>query len=171
MKPKFAENYIFEHLAERNMSVDPDGGVWRTYRGETYRAELVLPAGYLAVHLYAGKDVHRALAHRLVWRYFHGPIPGELTINHKNGIKADNRPDNLELMTMSEQRLHRYHVLHLPPAHGEAHGGAKLTEEAVKQIRQCDGKEITVCALAKLYGCDRATVYDTFARRTWRHVA
>lgn len=31
--------------------------------------------------------------------------------NHKNGIKTDNRADNLEWMTRSENVLHSYHVL------------------------------------------------------------
>ncbi|MGX2041495.1 DUF5131 family protein [Methylocaldum sp. MU1018] len=33
-----------------------------------------------------------------------------MTINHKNGIKTDNRPENLELATCSEQHIHALRV-------------------------------------------------------------
>ena len=52
-----------------------------------------------------------ASAHRLVWRHFHGPIPDGMTINHKNGKKQDNRPENLEVMTYAEQTKHAIDVL------------------------------------------------------------
>ena len=40
--------------------------------------------------------------HKLVWTNANGDIPGGHVIHHKNGIKDDNRLENLELMTTSE---------------------------------------------------------------------
>ena len=57
-----------------------------------------------------GKRIH-ALAHRLVWFHFNGPIPPGLTINHKKGNKKDNRPEMLELATYAEQVRHAREVL------------------------------------------------------------
>lgn len=46
---------------------------------------------------YIRKTVHgrKQLLHRLVWAYFHGPIPCGMEIDHINGIKTDCRIDNL----------------------------------------------------------------------------
>lgn len=40
--------------------------------------------------------------HRLVWEVFVGPIPEGMHINHINEVKDDNRLDNLNLMTPTE---------------------------------------------------------------------
>lgn len=37
--------------------------------------------------------------HRVVWEMFNGPIPEGLVINHINGIRGDDRIENLELVT------------------------------------------------------------------------
>lgn len=47
-------------------------------------------------------------AHRLVWASFYGPIPDGLQINHKNMDPSDNRLENLELVTPSQNVRHSY---------------------------------------------------------------
>ena len=74
------------------------------------------------------------LAHRLVWQHVHGDIPAGLTVKHKNGLKDDNRPENLELATISEQAKHS-HRSGLRDQHGEKNPSVKLTDNAVAQIR------------------------------------
>ena len=46
--------------------------------------------------------------HRLIWEAFNGPIPDRLEVNHRNGDKNDNRLENLELVTRSENMTHAY---------------------------------------------------------------
>jgi len=46
------------------------------------------------------------LAHRLAWLYVHNELPGGgLFIDHKNGVRNDNRISNLRLVTNSENQL------------------------------------------------------------------
>jgi hypothetical protein len=53
--------------------------------------------------------------HRMVAMAFHGVPPSNLEVNHINGIKTDNRPENLEWVTTSENELHSYRVLGKAP--------------------------------------------------------
>lgn len=77
--------------------------------------------------------------HRVVWQSFNGPIEAGLQINHKNGIKHDNRLDNLETCTASENQLHAINELgHAPPklpvSRGERNGRAKIKQSDIPTI-------------------------------------
>lgn len=55
-------------------------------------------------------------------------------VNHKNGIKTDNRAENLEWNTYSENRTHSI-VTGLHDDRGERHTNSKLTEKDIIKMR------------------------------------
>ncbi|AJA73008.1 TPA: HNH endonuclease [Mannheimia haemolytica] len=63
-----------------------------------------LKNGYLRVQLVDENGVKDYLIHRLVCETFHG-YP-DLHVNHKDRDKTNNRPENLEWCTRSENMLH-----------------------------------------------------------------
>lgn len=65
-------------------------------------------AGYYRVNISTGSYDRHVLVHRLIAEAF---IPNPLnkkTVNHKNFNRKDNRVENLEWMTNSEQSYHAY---------------------------------------------------------------
>lgn len=58
--------------------------------------------GYKSVSLRVNGKTIVKLVHRLVWEVFNGPIPKGLVVNHINEDKTDNRLENLNLLTLTE---------------------------------------------------------------------
>ena len=72
------------------------GRIRRMYTGRLRRISLDR-YGYCFVGLYDGHGRRKCQwIHVLVYRAFHGTIDINYEVNHKNGIKADNIPSNLE---------------------------------------------------------------------------
>lgn len=67
---------------------------------------------YLFVVLYRDKKRHQLSIHRLVAETFIPNPENKSQVNHKNGDKYDNRVENLEWATQSENMQHCVRVLH-----------------------------------------------------------
>lgn len=67
--------------------------------------------GYFRVCLYKDHKKKRFLVHRLVAEAFISNPNNKPQVNHKDGNKQNNRLENLEWATNSENQLHSYHVL------------------------------------------------------------
>jgi hypothetical protein len=79
-------------------------------------------ANYRAVKTHVGSDHYirfsackngkyrKVAIHRAIWEAFIAPIPQGLEINHKNLDRADNRIENLELVTHQENIIHAQEI-------------------------------------------------------------
>ncbi len=86
----------------------PSGEVKMTGRILKHGVALPRP-GYPLVSLWRGNIGESNFVHSLVMAAFHDRIFGDGPIsNHKNGHKTDNRPENLERCTYSENNQHAY---------------------------------------------------------------
>lgn len=105
------------------------------------------------------------LVHRLVGEAFI-PNPDNLPeINHKRGIKTDNRATELEWCTGAENTRHAIKTGLYKPS-GEDNGQAKLTWKQIREIRdqyEPWSREFGGQALAKKYGVRDSTI-DTIVR-------
>ncbi len=66
---------------------------------------------YFQVEIRKNGVPKRCLVHRLVAQSFFSDFSTDLEINHKNGNKADNRLCNIELVTRSDNMMHRTYEL------------------------------------------------------------
>ena len=125
--------------------------------------------GYREVIL-NGKN-HRV--HRLVAEAFIPNPNGFREVNHIDGNKQNNSVKNLEWCTHSENMIHAYQTGLEQPRCGEQHHAHKLTEDAVKYIKQLyvkRDKEFGAVALAKKFNVDRTTIHDIVRGKTWGEV-
>ena len=143
-----------------------DHGEVRGPRGWTLTGDLV-KGGYHRVNI---RGSHM-LVHRIVARTFIGPIPDGLEVNHKDGNKSNNRADNLEFVTPSENVRHSIAVLKTERAPGEANGHAKLTDALIVEIRHAWDAGETRASIALRFGIDKSHAWRIGTRRAWRHVA
>lgn len=129
--------------------------------------------GYLTVRLYLPTGEWKIhFIQRVVALAFHGPMPGEkYEVNHKNGIKADNRPDNLEWVTRSENLIHANRVLARFNQHGEGHHKTYFVDDDIREIRRAyAAKEMGQVRLARRFGTTQATISRIIKRQTWAHI-
>lgn len=132
--------------------------------------------GYCLTHLSKNNEVQTFVSHRLVWETLNGPVPDGLEINHLNGIRSDNRPENLEACTRSQNLLHKYRTLgYRQPTgwqyKGIDHPNAMLTDDMVRDIRRrWKGGERQVDIAASI-GIHQTTVSDICRRKRWAHVS
>jgi tRNA(Phe) wybutosine-synthesizing methylase Tyw3 len=106
--------------------------------------------------------------HRIVALVFLGPVPADMEVYHNNGIRADNRVENLRYDTRAGNN--RDKIGHGTMVCGEQIHTAVLTEGQVRKIkcRLCEGA--TLRELAEEYGVNESTIRAIKKGRTWKHV-
>ena len=128
--------------------------------------------GYLRACLTIKPGIEKTcLVHRLVAGAFIKNTNSYPLINHINGVRDDNRIENLEWCTHSMNQLHSFRVLKTRPGKiGEQNPQAKLTEETVKIIRSLKNSGISHSKIAKAYGISQTVASAIISRRSWKHV-
>jgi hypothetical protein len=106
---------------------------------------------------------HRLVANAFIPNDFNKP-----TVNHINGIKTDNKLDNLEWCTIKENNDHAINT-GLKNLKGIKHHKCKLTEEQVREIKEI-GFSQTRMSLAKKYGVSRTSILGIIRGKFWKHI-
>jgi len=178
------EELAYDAVRMGLLEIRDDGSVWKIAirRGSRWgttptirpcdprRAENPTGAGYLQVRVMLDRVRHHALAHRLVYLHFRGPIPAGLTINHINGVKDDNRPENLETATYSEQLIHARSVLGKMCQKGSKNNASRLTDADIRKIRALRETGLTQAKIGEIVGCAHQTVSKILRGDRWGHL-
>lgn len=138
-------------------------------RGGKYLSPEINKFGYLRICLRRDRMGFRFFVHRIVAEVFIPKILGKDWVNHKNGIKSDNRHSNLEWVTRSENTLHAYR-LRLIDRRGSKNSLAKLTEEKVIVMRKLRSEGFPLYAIALEFGISKSTACTACSGKRWSHV-
>lgn len=125
--------------------------------------------GYLEVTARKSGERVKALVHRLVGMAFVPGYEGDLTINHINGIKTDNRPENLEWVSLARNTQHQWET-GLVDLRGENQPGHKLTSKQVVYIRRLLAQGTPAHTLAVIAGVSPSLIALIRDGNRWAHL-
>ena len=120
--------------------------------------------GYKLITIWKNNKSKTYRVHRLVTQAFIPNPNNKPEVNHINGIKDDNRVENLEWSTSKENINHSIQVLN-KVRNGNLNSNSKLTEKDIICIRKDNRIHKTI---AIEYGVARTTITGIKNNRTWK---
>ncbi len=127
--------------------------------------------GYLVATFFKDEHRERWLIHRLVAIHFISNPENKPTVNHKNTIKNDNRADNLEWATDSEQQIHAVKNGLRDNTMGEKNNLSKVKNEDVIKMRELYATgNFFQREIADMFGLTEEHCHKIINRKAWKHV-
>ena len=143
--------------------------------GEFYKKQHILipkmRGNYLKITLHRFGKGKQLSIHRLVAIAFVENPHNKEFVNHIDGDKLNNNFNNLEWVTASENIQHSYDTHLQISQKGSKHGGAKLTEIQVVNMRLKHKSGIKLSDLANEFNISTPTVCEIVNYKSWQHVA
>lgn len=125
--------------------------------------------GYAQVAVATKGKVSRCYVHQFVLEAFGKPRPSMSHITrHLNGIRLDNRPENLEWGTVMQNAVDA--ISHQTLKRGDQHHRSKLTDEKVGEIAKLLMAGCPQVEIASFFGVRPACISAIKNGRRWRHV-
>jgi hypothetical protein len=127
-------------------------------------------AGYVQVTLCKNGKTKLFRVHRLVGMHFIPNPESKPQVNHKYGIKTDNRASELEWSTSKENNIHAHNTgLN---GGGERIGTAKLSNNTVAKIKMLWGTKLyKKSLLATMFNISQSAVGRVINGQTWKQIA
>ena len=140
--------------------------------------------GYYKVNLKIKQKGYNRFIHRLLAKAFIDNPENKPQVNHINGIKNDNRLENLEWCTLSENRQHAYDtgLQNSYTRRGSLNNLSKLTKEQVLEIRSLYSNDLrgvkkenyngrmTMKMIGEKYNVTFAAIRLIVKNVNWKHI-
>lgn len=110
-------------------------------------------------------------AHVVSYEIHIGPVPKGMRVLHSCDNPWCVNPNHLIVGTQQDNIRDMFNKGRDAPHFGEFHGGAKLTDAAVIEIRQLAASgDYTHQEIADMFNVDRSAIGKVVRRERWRHV-
>lgn len=160
---KYIPNY------EGHYSATKCGKIW-SHKTKKFLKFGITNCGYEKVCLSKKGKKYWFCVHRLIAETFLKKDKGKI-VNHKNGIKADNRVENLEWVTQSENHRHARKLGLNKGPRGELQGQSKLKKEEVLEIRKLyKTGNYSQRKLAEKFKVNQGHIGKIVRRERWSHL-
>lgn len=170
----------YGNLRSLTRTIDDKNGKIKIIKGKSLKASTT-SYGYKSVVFRNGLNKENLRVHRLVAQAFIENKDNKPYVNHLDGNKANNRVDNLEWCTNSENMKHAFGTGLKEPSNpnkngltqGSKHHKSKLTEKDVIFIgsnSKANGGFMKNTELAEKFGVTKVTIGYVVNNKIWKHV-
>lgn len=133
--------------------------------------------GYERVVLYKNGKYKTVSIHRVSAICFLENRENKKCVNHINGIRSDNRIENLEWCTHKENHNHAVSILktikiekNLGVFNGEKNGNSVLKANDVLEIKRLFISGVSQSEIAIKYGVKGPTIHKIVRGKRWKHI-
>ena len=190
--PALKRGHVWIKGYEGKYSISKSGKIWSYLRtvptalhgkgkkevGGHYLKPFAPKHEYVKVALHDGGRANHKSIHRLLAEHFLSNPKNKEQVNHKNGVKDDNRLSNLEWVTPKEQIQHAWKIglskctpamREKAPQNGKK--TRKLSKLQVSQFRRLhEAYHQQVAYLAKEFGISLSTAYRIVNKRAYKDI-
>jgi predicted XRE-type DNA-binding protein len=160
------ENYEISNYGKLKVNLK-----FRKYRD--YQSKILNPSkdkdGYFRTSLRKDNKGFMKSIHRLVAQHFLENKLNKPCVNHKNGIKTDNRFENLEWCSVRENNVHAIKLGLSGQSGGELHHMSKLKNNEVLEIIE-NKNNLTQRELSNIYKISQTQISRIINKKRWIHV-
>jgi hypothetical protein len=151
--PNYEGMYQISNLGRvKSLSREVFHGNGKRFCDETIMKPKLETTGYFSICLRKDRASKTIKIHRLIAMLFIDNPQNKATVNHINGIKTDNRIENLEWCTIQENIQHAISTGLKRTAKGEKHGQSKLLDSDIEYIKNNYIKHKNSKQLSQMFG-------------------